>query len=514
MNFIEGVISFFLEYYALYLWLIPALISAFFIFHLLIKRKRMSIRRKVTSGCFLFLACVLMCLLCARFIHIGMYGLLAAFAMGFLLGLGVYELIQMKWESLLPLYKENCWGILFFLILFIDFLFNKSDHLATWGSCWYGTDYSMGMGSRFLIGTILSILTRGRVSSGIAYFFCEIVLLLLIICVSFLANALIRSTNGEERIAVIFLILCFLSCPGAIAGFWTEANMGRMETYTLLITLGSIILFDRIGSIRLKYSCLAVLGIISTAIYQGFIFLYFPLIFTVIICDIFKDEIISKLKIMYGIICCLVIGIAFIWFQFFSYVNYSSASEMAEAIREKSDIYVNELALHYEFFASISEAYNDLNILFLTGTEYPREKTLLVLLIFLPIGIILSALYSLCLRESKKNMGRAYAFKTPYIYCLLSNFIVLPQFILNVDWGRWMTALVFNLFFEVFYLYHAYGKEMRAAIQRLSLFIRENKPLAVMCVLYFTVFDKFGSREYLPQIENFWQRMSMVLGIK
>ena len=107
MNFIQGVISFFLEYYALHLWLIPALISAFFIFHLLVKRKRMSIRRKVTSGCFLFLACVLMCLLCARFIHIGMYGLLAAFAMGFLLGLGVYELIQMKWESLLPLYKEN-----------------------------------------------------------------------------------------------------------------------------------------------------------------------------------------------------------------------------------------------------------------------------------------------------------------------------------------------------------------------------------------------------------------------
>lgn len=202
-----------------------------------------------------------------------------------------------------------------------------------------------------MMGTFLNIITGGKVSTGIAYLFCEVTLVALIAGVAYLANAVIKRAGkqGENR-SVIFLVLCFVGSPGSVAGMWTEGNMGRLETYTLLIALLSVVLFCMIKNVAGRYTAITILSVAAVAVYQGYIFLHFPIVFTVMLCDIFKEADNKRNKIIFGLCSCLCTAAAFLFFQFMSFVHFSSAGEMAEALRSRTDLNVSEAAVQYEFF--------------------------------------------------------------------------------------------------------------------------------------------------------------------
>lgn len=129
----------------------------------------------------------------------------------------------------------------------------------------------------------------------------------------------------------------------------------------------------------------------------------------------------------------------------------------------------------------------------------------------IPLILIISGIYAVCIKEITKR--KESVFKYPYVYCLAINLAVLPQFLLNVDWGRWTLAVTANLFFQILYLYYMDFEEMRTAMKRLDLFIGRNKALAVMCLLYLTIFDKFEDRVYFEQIEKVWGHLARMLNL-
>ncbi len=521
MKAFKEAFSFIYRYYNVYFMLIPIWVSAGLTLYFYLKRKKKRLLATVICTVISFIFCTTVVYLYKLVCYTDTKAVESAFiketliavVSGPFISFAICRLCHINFHRIKEFYQKNSWGILLFTVLFLEFIFNKSENLKPWGSCWYGVNYSMGIGSRFFIGTFLNIITGGKVSTGIAYFFCEATLVALIVCVAYLANAVIKKAEMQgENGAIIFLVLCFVSSPGSIAGLWTEGNMGRLETYTLLIALLSVVLFWMIKKDGGRYIGITVLSIIAVAVYQGYVFLYFPIVFTVMLCDIFKETNGKRNKIIYGISACFCVAVAFLFFQFMSFVNFSTAGEMAEALRNSSDLNVSEAAIQYEFFSSIAETYNVLNKPFLIGNgEYPREKTLLLIMLMVPLVLIISGIYAVCIKEVTKN--KETVFKCPYIYCLASNLAVLPQFILNVDWGRWMLAVTINLFFQIFYLYYMDFKEMRMAIKRLNLFVARNKALAVMCLLYLTIFDKFEDRIYFGQIEKLWEHFAGMLNL-
>lgn len=54
-----------------------------------------------------------------------------------------YRLCHTNLNRIKEFYRKNSWGILLFVVLFLEFVFNKSENLRAWGSCWYGVNYSM-----------------------------------------------------------------------------------------------------------------------------------------------------------------------------------------------------------------------------------------------------------------------------------------------------------------------------------------------------------------------------------
>ena len=383
-----------------------------------------------------------------------------------------------------------------------EFLLEKADNIKPWASCWYGVNYSMGIGSRFLIGTILTFITGGKVTAGKAYFFCEVCLILIMAVATLMMNNLIKKgTDEKEKYGIIFLILCFISSPGSLAAMWTEGNMGRMETYTLLVILFGVLVFRWFSKAIWKYGILLFLSIICAAIYQGYLFLYYPVFCTVMLCDLMEEEKLSKEKLFWTILNLMGAITSFLFFQFGTSVHFSNAAEMTAQIQSITDLNVKEAALHYEFFSPLSEAFRELNIPFLTGKEHPIAKTGLLCVLLLPIIGIIGTVFVKCLKKGQR-------ITKPYFYCLIVNLAVLPQFVLNVDWGRWMAAVEMVLFFEIFYMYYVGFVEIKQTIGELGCFVQRYMPICIFCVLYLNLFNKFEDRIYFVQLERLWDKIA------
>lgn len=385
-----------------------------------------------------------------------------------------------------------------------EFFLEKADDIKPWASCWYGVDYSMGLGSRFLVGTILKLVTGGRVTTGKAYFFCEICLIMIIATAALMMSAVItKSADEKEKYGIVFLVLCFISSPGSLAAMWTEGNMGRMETYALLLILFGVLAFRWFSQIIWKYGILFLLSIICAAIYQGYIFLYYPVFCTIMLCDLMKEEKLRKEKLVWVFLNLVGASGSFLFFQFCTKIQFSNAAEMATEIQKDTDLSVKEAALYYEFFAPLSEAFRELNISFLTGEEHPIAKTGLLCILLLPVIGIIVTIFVRCLK-------RGPWLTKPYIYCVLFNFAILPQFIFNVDWGRWMAAIEMVLFFEIFYMYYSGFEEIKETIKEFGCFVQRHMPICICCILYLSLYDKFEDRIYFAQLERLWMKIAIL----
>jgi hypothetical protein len=61
---------------------------------------------------------------------------------------------------------------------------------------------------------------------------------------------------------------------------------------------------------------------------------------------------------------------------------------------------------------------------------------------------------------------------------------VVPEFILNIDWGRWLAAMSFTQYVMVFLcVYHKYGDGTKA-MEELGTFAKKY-PVVIVCLLVY-----------------------------
>lgn len=402
--------------------------------------------------------------------------------------------------SLLAFLKHNQWGILLFIYLSISFFLQLPSKINSYCALWYATDYSMGIGSRFFIGSILSLLNKGYTYANTAFTFCSITIVLIILLGSLLANNLIRHSDLQFRRGLIFMLVLFISSPGSIATLWQRENFGRLETYGLLISLISILLFEKISNIYIKYITVTLLTCVSMAIYQGNVFMYYPIVLFLFAYDnLFPiNHVIAKrvLSIFNIIMTCST----FLYFQFFSYTKYNNLSEMIKHLNMKTNLHISDTAIDLELFQPISVAYNTLNKSFLTGDEFPREKSFFTLLLLLPLFVIILAILLKC-RDYRKSKS-IFILNAPYIYYLLLTFCIIPQFVLNVDWGRWMTSTTIFIFIGIFYLAYKKDPGILLALGKLTTFVSSHMFLCLILLIFTASLGKFNGREFINGVNT------------
>lgn len=428
---------------------------------------------------------------------------------GIVLVIGLCKLCMCNINSyFVKLYDKYLYGIVIFGVLCLDFFVNRVQVIDSWVSCWYATDYSMGFGSRFLIGSILSLFYDDFLTKEVAYRFCSCAILLLLLCVAFLLNAWIKKIDNEYKMAGCFLIGCFLCCPSSISSMWTSTQFGRLELYTILVSILIIYSFQTIKNMYCRYMIGILLAFVATAIYQGYIFLYFPIFAIVMVCNVLQTKEERNKRLLMSALSCVCVGFFFLMFQFGTQVRFSNVDDMYQVVKAKTDLYVNRDTFYYECFASIVEPYKNLNINFLI-TKALREKTYLLGILFFPVWVLLFAIYTKSFHETKA--AKKSVWEVPYIYVILVNLAIIPQFVLNVDWGRWMTAMTVNIFFGIFYMVYMQFDEICIAMKALNRFIEKHILIAVMFIVYLSMFDKMES---LPTIlDQLWSTICTVVKI-
>ena len=404
--------------------------------------------------------------------------------------------------------KRWGYGLTIFSLWMLQFIIQLPDCIAEWVECWHAVDYSMGIGSRFFVGSVISLFYDGYMDVRVAYAFCTTVIILLIAVCSYMLGKLMNRT--KHKAAVAFMIACFWACPASLSAYWTPENIGRLEFYSLFVALISVCLFLKCKRKWMKYGILCLGAIVCNAIYQGYVFLYFPLIFIVIVCEAYKTGF-KKEEVIGAILVLVSVCVSFLFFQFGSSIVFETQKEFEEAIRERSNVYICSQAIRYELFMSIPEVFGEVNIPFTFGDRHPREVTAITAAIFSPIVVMGIALYLKCFdnfKEKSKNL-----FKNPYFLCILCQLAVLPQFLLNIDWGRWIIAIVIVFFFGIFYMHYIGMEEMDIAIASLSNFLKKHYFIAAAVVLYLALFAKLTDQGMRTQIVFIIKNLARLLGL-
>lgn len=161
----KEILAFIYTYYAIYLYLIPVSIitCVFYIFSQY--TKKYNIRTKAVYLLLIFLANVVISYIASEQSseklfensnHSYFYGFL--FNMFWALLIATF-LMHMIWEGLKAFQiartsgfiRDNKIGLAVFIILMLQLYTGLPWTMNGWSSCWYATDYFMGIGSRFLL---------------------------------------------------------------------------------------------------------------------------------------------------------------------------------------------------------------------------------------------------------------------------------------------------------------------------------------------------------------------------
>ena len=402
-----------------------------------------------------------------------------------------FYLIIQNYRRAMHYVRKFKYEVFFFLFLFVEMILNNGGIVAEWSGIWYAMDYgNMGFASRLLPGTILSLLLHnGYVDKRTAYLFICFTMLLLYVIVSYLFGQCIRKSKPDNRDAVIYVILVYLASPGSIE--YLARSGGRLEIFVAVFVLLFVIGYNKIQKPVGKciYGC--AMSFVYMACHQGGFFLFFPIVFTVLLMDILN----SKLK-KHAVFSAVIVGIAnvssFLMFQFFTTIKYGSYEEVLAVLKKHTNLDFTE-ALYYEYFAKVRDAYQQLTLPFLMGEDFPREKTFLLILVLSPMLIMIAGIWTKAYRNGKKSI---------YISLLLSDLIILPQFILNVDWERWIPAMIGVQFFQILYLAYKKDTGMESTMQGLSEFVGKQHFICLLLLIYLASFEKFFYRGYTGIIDR------------
>lgn len=397
---------------------------------------------------------------------------------------------------------KNWFGITTFLYLIIDLIINLPTGINSWCALWYATDYSMGVGSRFFIGTVLKLFYNDYLDSKVAYHFCFVSVLLIIVIISCAANVLYLGCKEEYRTAFSYMWILLLVSPGSVVGFWQSGNYGRLETYGFLLGMVCITIYGKIDNKNLVYCIITILSCISMAIYQGNIFMYYSLVLMIFIWEVLSTECKRKrTTILWGSTNLIVTSITFLIFQFFSNTIYGSASEMTALLSTKTDLPITEMAIDLELFEPVSVAFDSINKGFLLGSELPRERTLITFILVCPIILIFIGLYLHCFCE-QRNSSRKTVFVKPHLYLVLLLLTIIPQYLLNVDWGRWMICTNLILFSGFFFLLWKGDEYAIRAMTCLNQWIKKHWVIAIFVVIYTAGLGKYNGRGFISQVNS------------
>lgn len=295
--------------------------------------------------------------------------------------------------------------------------------------------YEYGFTSRSLLGTLYHLLDAVlpldlidyRAVVATAY----VATILFVLFVEYFLYRCLRCCEGEmvkygEYLALI-LSLCLVST------FSFPYNFFRVDIFMILVSLLGVLCLvkERAQWLVVPLSALGVM------FHQGYVFMYFNLILVLLFyraLSWWKED--RRKARRYGLLFALsflVGSVLFLWFEFFSRSNGAAFFDTIKSEAEKlsyDGIYHSTLLYHEVLGIDLAS----------TEEEFSRVNAVQILMcgiVCLPMLVFGVRFFADLIKKAK---GASEKWK--YLAVVLGAATILPDFLLKIDYGRWMAAVV------------------------------------------------------------------------
>lgn len=363
------------------------------------------------------------------------------------------------------------------VIVTATFVICYQDIVRSYNSTLIALSYKYGFTSRSLLGTIYhffdEILPINMIQYDMVLLFAQICTILFFVFVIIFCYLCIKNCN-EESIKPCEYLMLFLTVF-LVSTFSAGYNFFRVDIFMIWISLTAVLLI-----VFGKAEWLVVpLSLIGVMFHQGYVFMYFNVILILFICKFF-DAKEDKGRWKYGVLFAgsfLIASVAFLWFEFFSRSNghlyYETIIEEARNLANEG-LYHSTLLKHEVLGIDLSES---------------EQRFRKVNFVQLPLFTMLLAPYVVVAFRFFKNLIKKAENvwqRCKYIFVAIGSLTLLPNFILKIDYGRWVMSAMFYYVVVIIGLLVMKDEHVEREVLRAYEGLKQ-KPWVFVFVLY-TVF--------------------------
>ncbi len=370
--------------------------------------------------------------------------------------------------------------ILFSVILSILFF---QPVVGTYNTTAFAFSYRYGFISRGVVGSVLWLLDILLPGSFINYRGAQILsigmdLFFMVLLLALFACVLRR---GEERHRSAAFCLALVLTAFSAPMFLTFENMGKLDSVMAALTAAGTILLIK----RKQEWLVPVLAAVCVCVHQGYVLMFANVFLVILFARAMEEESPRMFKKYAGLfaVTLMVSAVLFLYTNFFSQGNgeaiYPKIYETAQAL--SVDGAVHKQLIEHEILglnpASEERPYHLFNF-----TELP-----VFLILFLPYLLLAARFFMGCIRKAGDVKSRL-----KYLAFAVGWMTLLPDFLVKIDFGRWMYAFVFYGIVILLYLIAVKDPVAAEEYDGLRQYFAKHRLMLSLLLLYPLILTPFG----------------------
>lgn len=371
----------------------------------------------------------------------------------------------------------NRFMIMMIFFGFFTFVCSYQNVVRSYNSTMLALSYEYGFTSRSLLGTIYHVIDKilpiNMIDYTVALRFAQICTVFFFAFLYVFVYLCVRSCNEKYLKPCEYLIVFFMLFT--ISTFSAGYNFFRVDLFMIIVSLiaALLIIYEKAEWLVIPLSAIGVM------FHQGYVFMYFNIILVLLLVKFFSEEETNKnkRKWKYGLLFLfsfLIGSVLFLWFEFFSRSNGASIYE--HIVNEARNLsyngaYHSTLLAHEVLGIDLSETetgWRLINIIQLS----------IFTVLFMPYIVITIKFFKRVLQKSQTKVQ-----KFKYWIVILGAGTMLPDFLLKIDYGRWVLAVI--VYYSVVILALAMMNDRIVEEQLLDTYHEiTNKPWAIFFLVY------------------------------
>lgn len=380
---------------------------------------------------------------------------------------------------------------LFALACFVRYFRSQITHYNT---TLFAMNYDYGFISRGLLGTFWKwldgIVPFDLMTYTAVYNFTGLCTVIYFLCLFWFYHAAMKYSAEENKRNMQHLIV-FLSVF-AFPMFVGKAMFGRLDVYLFIFMLIGMVLI-----IEEKCEWLIIpMGIICTCIHQGFVFTNANTLLVMLFYKIVlgKPEKRKKYITIFALFF-LTISALFLYFEFFSHVNGELIVEEVKAtakLLSQTGTMYNPSIINHEILGK------DVFLDEIKYHNYNMQDFPVFIVLFAPY-IYYGFKFFFHLVKDKTNSP---ATRVVYFAFLMGGATMVPQFLLKVDYGRYMFSLIFYYVSLLIAAMAMGDKKIGTDLETLKAELKKISPMTFVWFLYPLLLTPFKDVTISTQIHN------------